>query len=114
MDPRLRGDDVMFESGKVPISQHLSGPGADPGFGVYVHWPFCAQKCPYCDFNSHVRHNGWDETRFLAAYKRELDHVAALMATSPPPVWGRPGGGKSEVLAIGIPPTPNPAPQGAG
>ena len=27
----------------------------DPGFGVYVHWPFCLAKCPYCDFNSHVR-----------------------------------------------------------
>ncbi|MGQ0674365.1 MAG: radical SAM family heme chaperone HemW [Hyphomicrobium sp.] len=51
----------------------------DP-FGVYIHWPFCAQKCPYCDFNSHVRHQGWDEARFLAAYRRELDHVAALLA----------------------------------
>ena len=29
---------------------------SDPhGFGIYVHWPFCAAKCPYCDFNSHVR-----------------------------------------------------------
>jgi hypothetical protein len=29
---------------------------SDAGFGIYVHWPFCAAKCPYCDFNSHVRH----------------------------------------------------------
>ena len=48
-------------------------------FGIYIHWPFCAQKCPYCDFNSHVRHSGWDEARFLAAYKQELDHTAALI-----------------------------------
>jgi oxygen-independent coproporphyrinogen-3 oxidase len=48
----------------------------DTTFGVYVHWPFCAQKCPYCDFNSHVRHKGWDEARFLAAYKREIDWIA--------------------------------------
>lgn len=48
----------------------------DPGFGVYVHWPFCAQKCPYCDFNSHVRHGGWDEARFLAAYLNELATMA--------------------------------------
>src|SRR3569623_3245932 len=48
----------------------------DPTFGVYVHWPFCAQKCPYCDFNSHVRHKGWDEERFLSAYKREIDWIA--------------------------------------
>ncbi len=40
----------------------------DPGFGVYIHWPFCAQKCPYCDFNSHVRFGGWDE----AALSRSL------------------------------------------
>lgn len=44
-------------------------------FAVYVHWPFCAQKCPYCDFNSHVRHGGWDEAAYLAAYLRELDLV---------------------------------------
>ena len=44
-------------------------------FGVYVHWPFCAQKCPYCDFNSHVRFAGWDEPRFLSAYLRELENV---------------------------------------
>lgn len=49
---------------------------ADPGFGVYVHWPFCAQKCPYCDFNSHVRFGGWDEARFRAAYLRELTYNA--------------------------------------
>jgi putative oxygen-independent coproporphyrinogen III oxidase len=48
----------------------------DSAFAVYVHWPFCAQKCPYCDFNSHVRHSGWDESRFLAAYRRELQHMA--------------------------------------
>jgi putative oxygen-independent coproporphyrinogen III oxidase len=44
-------------------------------FGVYVHWPFCAAKCPYCDFNSHVRHGGWNEASFLAAYLRELADV---------------------------------------
>src|SRR3989304_4750663 len=47
-------------------------------FGVYVHWPFCRAKCPYCDFNSHVRHGGIDEARFLAAYLRELAHLASL------------------------------------
>ncbi len=50
-----------------------------PAFGVYIHWPFCAQKCPYCDFNSHVRFGGIDEARFLAAYLAELDHAAALV-----------------------------------
>ena len=34
-------------------------------FGVYVHWPFCLSKCPYCDFNSHVRHGGIDQERFV-------------------------------------------------
>jgi oxygen-independent coproporphyrinogen-3 oxidase len=50
----------------------------EPGFGVYVHWPFCASKCPYCDFNSHVRAGGIDEARFLAAYLCELRHWAEL------------------------------------
>jgi putative oxygen-independent coproporphyrinogen III oxidase len=45
-------------------------------FGIYVHWPFCASKCPYCDFNSHVRASGIDEARFLAALRRELAHWA--------------------------------------
>ena len=49
-------------------------PSADEaGFGVYVHWPFCAAKCPYCDFNSHVRHKPVDQPRFTAAFLRELE-----------------------------------------
>ena len=48
------------------------------GFGVYVHWPFCASKCPYCDFNSHVRAGGIDEPRFLRAFLAELRHWAEL------------------------------------
>ena len=48
----------------------------DEPFGIYVHWPFCKAKCPYCDFNSHVRHGGIDEARFLAAYLTELKHFA--------------------------------------
>ena len=37
----------------------------------------CA-KCPYCDFNSHVRHGGVDQARFVAAYLSELEHFASL------------------------------------
>jgi oxygen-independent coproporphyrinogen-3 oxidase len=51
---------------------------AEPGFGVYVHWPFCLSKCPYCDFNSHVRTQGVDEARYIAAFRAELAHRAAL------------------------------------
>src|SRR5690349_2661897 len=49
---------------------------SEGAFGVYLHWPFCASKCPYCDFNSHVRAGGIDEARFVAAYLRELRHWA--------------------------------------
>jgi putative oxygen-independent coproporphyrinogen III oxidase len=55
-----------------------SGGLGDPGFAVYVHWPFCLAKCPYCDFNSHVRSTPPDEVRFVAAFKREIAHRAAL------------------------------------
>jgi putative oxygen-independent coproporphyrinogen III oxidase len=50
---------------------------AGPGFGVYVHWPFCAAKCPYCDFNSHVRHVPPDQARYAAAFARETATFAA-------------------------------------
>lgn len=49
----------------------------EPGFGVYVHWPFCAAKCPYCDFNSHVRHQGVDQERFAKAFVTEIQTMAA-------------------------------------
>jgi putative oxygen-independent coproporphyrinogen III oxidase len=44
-------------------------------FGVYVHWPFCLAKCPYCDFNSHVRHEKPDEARYARAIATELAYV---------------------------------------
>lgn len=47
-------------------------------FGVYVHWPFCAAKCPYCDFNSHVRHEPVDQQLFLDAYRREIAYMASM------------------------------------
>jgi putative oxygen-independent coproporphyrinogen III oxidase len=46
-------------------------------FGVYVHWPFCLSKCPYCDFNSHVPHAPIDEERFARAFAREIETIAA-------------------------------------
>ena len=45
------------------------------GFGIYVHWPFCASKCPYCDFNSHVAAE-IDESRWVRAYLREIERYA--------------------------------------
>lgn len=46
-------------------------------FGVYIHWPYCAAKCPYCDFNSQVT-RPVSEERWLAAIVRELRHYAGL------------------------------------
>ena len=46
------------------------------GFGVYVHWPFCAAKCPYCDFNSHVR-AAVDQARWCRALVAEIAAAAA-------------------------------------
>ncbi|MEI8144225.1 MAG: radical SAM family heme chaperone HemW [Alphaproteobacteria bacterium] len=57
-----------------------SGHPDDPGFGIYVHWPFCAAKCPYCDFNSHVRHTPPDQPRFVAAFEREMASLAARVS----------------------------------
>jgi putative oxygen-independent coproporphyrinogen III oxidase len=52
-------------------------PAADQrAFGVYMHWPFCLSKCPYCDFNSHVRHAAIDEERFARAFASEIATTA--------------------------------------
>lgn len=56
----------------------MSGERDNGLFGIYVHWPFCAAKCPYCDFNSHVHHGPFDEDAFVAAYTREIGHFAEL------------------------------------
>ncbi|HRF08140.1 MAG TPA: radical SAM family heme chaperone HemW [Xanthobacteraceae bacterium] len=50
-------------------------------FGVYVHWPFCLAKCPYCDFNSHVRHEKPDEARYARGIARELAYVKEQVAS---------------------------------
>ena len=64
-------------------AQEFYAPETEPrmaendSLALYVHWPFCLAKCPYCDFNSHVRER-IDEGRWRAALLRELDHFAAL------------------------------------
>src|SRR2546423_8246137 len=54
-------------------------------FGIYVHWPYCAAKCPYCDFNSHVRPQ-FDEAIWASGIVRELQYIADLQAPSQPSV----------------------------
>jgi oxygen-independent coproporphyrinogen-3 oxidase len=56
--------------------------GVTEPLALYIHWPFCAAKCPYCDFNSHVRERV-DEARFAAALRRELAHEAARVGRRP-------------------------------
>lgn len=46
-------------------------------FGVYVHWPFCLSKCPYCDFNSHV-HDTIDHKQWVKSYLREIEYIAEM------------------------------------
>jgi oxygen-independent coproporphyrinogen-3 oxidase len=51
-------------------------PTSPVAFGVYLHWPFCLSKCPYCDFNSHVRHGAIDEDRYVRAFAAEIASTA--------------------------------------
>ena len=51
-------------------------------FGVYIHFPFCAAKCPYCDFNAHVR-TAVDEEAWVSGVERELEWTAAQQGEHP-------------------------------
>jgi putative oxygen-independent coproporphyrinogen III oxidase len=64
----------LTEQGNIIGKQDLAG--NQDAFGVYVHWPFCLSKCPYCDFNSHVRREPVDEQRFLRAFHKEIATTA--------------------------------------
>lgn len=69
-------------------------------FGIYIHWPFCAAKCPYCDFNSHVRAQ-FDESRWSAAIVRELEWVRAAQGNAVPDVQSVFFGGGTPSLMSG-------------
>ncbi len=66
--------------GATAAAETEAGGGSDdPGFGLYVHWPFCKSKCPYCDFNSHVRESV-DQARWRRALLSDLHHAAGHSA----------------------------------
>ena len=75
-------------------------PDSTLGFGIYVHWPFCAAKCPYCDFNSHVRAQV-DESAWLGGILRELRHVRYLQDGASPVVTSMFFGGGTPSLMNG-------------
>ena len=57
----------------MTAAEHRAAPDwMAAGFGVYVHWPFCLSKCPYCDFNSHVAKEPVAHDRFARALVAEL------------------------------------------
>jgi putative oxygen-independent coproporphyrinogen III oxidase len=64
----------------------------DAPLAIYVHWPFCRSKCPYCDFNSHVAAAPPDQDRWLRAYLRELAGFAAMLRDD--------GGGTRPVASV--------------
>ena len=57
---------------------HLPDVSAAPPLALYVHWPFCVSKCPYCDFNSHVRASV-DQAAWRAALLTDLAYEASLL-----------------------------------
>lgn len=61
------------------MTRHQSARTETDAFGLYVHWPFCLSKCPYCDFNSHVRKETIEEDRFARAIAREIETLAARL-----------------------------------
>lgn len=88
--------------GVIPIVAEGRGASSGlttlPPLSLYVHFPWCVRKCPYCDFNSHEARDGIPEAAYLAALIADLEHALPL-------VWGRPvismfiGGGTPSLLA---------------
>ena len=71
-----------MQSHIAPAPSPLSAPpfanadfAGETALAIYIHWPFCQSKCPYCDFNSHARRTLGEE-QYLSAALRELDHYA--------------------------------------
>src|SRR5215475_9811649 len=71
--PLARSDHTETRDEREP----LKGREPSDAFGVYSHWPVCLSKCPYCDFNSHVRRAAIDESRFVRAFVAEITTTAA-------------------------------------
>ena len=71
-----------------------------PPLSLYVHFPWCVRKCPYCDFNSHEVKNGFPEAEYLAALRSDLESALPL-------IWGRKiftifiGGGTPSLISAG-------------
>ncbi|MCW9089104.1 MAG: radical SAM family heme chaperone HemW [Gammaproteobacteria bacterium] len=71
---------------------------ASPPLSLYIHFPWCVRKCPYCDFNSHEPHGAIPEQRYIDALLADLQQQL-------PAVWGRPlesvfiGGGTPSLLS---------------
>src|SRR5688572_29995387 len=62
----------------IAIQPRLNAARTDEALALYVHWPFCVSKCPYCDFNSHVR-DSVDQLMWCKALLSDLAHEAALL-----------------------------------
>src|SRR5271170_4390218 len=52
---------------------------APPPLSLYVHFPWCVRKCPYCDFNSYTLHGELDQRRYVEALERDLEAQAAVV-----------------------------------
>ena len=63
----------------LAIQPEMNGARTAAPLALYVHWPFCVSKCPYCDFNSHVRAS-IDQDEWRDALLKDLAHEAALLA----------------------------------
>src|SRR5690606_7631813 len=74
--PSRSSSTTCWEAGLSTEGHNSRDPRTNGLFGVYVHWPFCAAKCPYCDFNSHVYRGEFDEAAYVEAYASEIAYFA--------------------------------------
>ena len=94
---------ALDHSGPARVATTYLKPGALsltalPPLSLYVHFPWCVKKCPYCDFNSHEANGAFPEDEYLSALRADLEMVLPL-------IWGRKiytifiGGGTPSLLS---------------
>jgi oxygen-independent coproporphyrinogen-3 oxidase len=86
-DLKIKSDRIALHDVPLQVKEQFLAPGvlnlpSLPPLSLYIHFPWCVKKCPYCDFNSHEANDSFDEDAYLSAVRLDLESALPL-------IWGR-------------------------